>query len=347
MIKKKNEINDSINLASFTVESVSEELMRLKNEDNSEYNLYKKDSILTNDFFRAVTSFLFDDNSVKIKDRFTSIYQPISHILLFSREGENYIFYLEIANLLLGLQITTKDSILTFTNSSEDYNNLNLIDGLKIYENKSIITEKNELKYKQIFSNSYYINLSKLLIKKNINYKASFIIDDKIMLLVFSVKDTKEYINVYFEILNIATYKLDQHIILEEINIKKLAIEELELEEEEEEIQTELKTKNLKRRFKKSSTTKNNLYKEMLGNIIRKNNERNSSNDFIKYLDIIVSKDNEIDKIDFSHLAKKIKNIIKEATRMYESRYFNVSSISLLENTVSDFETNIIKKLFI
>ena len=94
-----------VNLASFTVESVSEELMRLKNEDNSEYNLYKKDSILTNDFFRAVTSFLFDDNSVKIKDRFTSIYQPISHILLFSREGENYIFYLEIANLLLGLQI--------------------------------------------------------------------------------------------------------------------------------------------------------------------------------------------------------------------------------------------------
>ena len=240
---KNEELKDDISLSSFTINNISDELVQIKNEENSEYNLYKRDNILTEDLFRLVSGFLFDSPDIKIKDRYTSIYQPISHILLFSKGEDSFIFYYKITEILLGLQINTEKSKLTFINSEEDYNNLRLIDGLNIYDNESIITEKNELKYKIINSNSYYINLSKLLIKNEIDYKASFIIDEKIMLLVFKNK-ANEYINVYFDMLDQSKYKFNQYIILDEINLKELEIQKID-EEDNEELESEVENQKL------------------------------------------------------------------------------------------------------
>lgn len=346
-----DELKDDISLSSFTLNNISDELLQIKNEENSEYNLYKRDSILTEDLFRLVSKFLFDSPDIKIKDRYTSIYQPISHILLFSKGEDSFIFYYKITEILLGLQITTENSKLTFINSEEDYNNLRLIDGLNIYDNEKIITEKNELKYQVINSNSYYINLSKLLIKNEVAYKASFIIDEKIMLLVFKTK-TNEYINVYFDMLNESKYKFDQYIILDEINLKKLEIEGINEEEENEELQTqvEVQTKRVRSRRSKTvtikSTRKNNLYKEILKNIIEKNNKNNISDDFINYLNVVIQKEQKIEKINFVNIALRIKEVIEQANKMYESRYFNITTDSLLENYISNYNSKVMQTLF-
>ena len=344
------ELKDDISLSSFTINNISDELVQIKNEENSEYNLYKRDNILTEDLFRLVSKFLFDSPDIKIKDRYTSIYQPISHILLFSKGEDSFIFYYKITEILLGLQITTEKSKLTFINSEEDYNNLRLIDGLNIYDNESIITEKNELKYKIINSNSYYINLSKLLIKNEIDYKASFIIDDKIMLLVFKNK-ANEYINVYFDMLDQSKYKFNQYIILDEINLKELEIQEIE-EEENEEVKSEVENQMKRVRSRKSktirskSTKKDNLYKEILKNIIEKNNKNNVSDDFLNYLNVIIQKEENINKINFVNIALRVKELIEEANKMYQSRYFNITSDTLLENYISNYNSKVMQTLF-
>ena len=64
----------------------------------------------------------------------------------------------------MGLQISTKELNSTFINTEDEYNKFNLVDKLVLYENNIIVTEKNELNYKKINANSYYIHLSKLII---------------------------------------------------------------------------------------------------------------------------------------------------------------------------------------
>lgn len=355
--EKNEELVDEVSLSSFTLNNISNDLLQVKNEENLEYNLYKRDNILIQDLFRAVANFLFDQPDVKVTDRFTSISQPISHILLFSKGTDSFIFYYKIPPILMGLQISTKELNSTFINTEDEYNKFNLVDKLVLYENNIIVTEKNELNYKKINANSYYIHLSKLIINKEVEHKASFFVEDKILLLVFKNNKTAKYINVYFDMLNISSYKIDQYTILDEINLKKLEIEQVENEEEQQEEEeneesevrvTTKRMRNKRKIIKKGSVKKNNLYKEILKNVLEKNNENNKtkiSDDFIKYLDIIVSREDTIEKINFVNLAFKVTDIIENANKMYESRYFNLSSDILLENYISDYNNKIMKNL--
>ena len=52
-----------------------------------------------------------------------------------------------------------------------------------------------------------------------------------------------------------------------------------------------------------------------------------------------------IEKINFVNLAFKVTDIIENANKMYESRYFNLSSDILLENYISDYNNKIMKNL--
>ena len=171
------------------------------------------------------------------------------------------------------------------------------------------------------------------------------------MLLVFKTK-TNEYINVYFDMLNESKYKFDQYIILDEINLKKLEIEGINEEEENEELQTqvEVQTKRVRSRRSKTvtikSTRKNNLYKEILKNIIEKNNKNNISDDFINYLNVVIQKEQKIEKINFVNIALRIKEVIEQANKMYESRYFNITTDSLLENYISNYNSKVMQTLF-
>ena len=61
---------------------------------------------------------------------------------------------------------------------------------------------------------------------------------------------------------------------------------------------------------------------------------------------MIIQKEENINKIDFVNMALRIKELIEKANKMYQSRYFNITSDTLVENYISNYNSKVMQTLF-